>query len=412
MTAYRWNFSRLGLATLLLLLLPFGFFVSTAQAQIDITGTWSYNIDVSGVPNNTQQWVLAQADTIITGTGSGNGFSWQINGTLVNGVMDVIVVYNEISYDQHFIFDVTQTSMVGTWSDSFGQNGGATGTPVILTGTIQTTTSLACVRGPAATDDFVCTATVTGNRAGQSPPSGTVQFVTQSGSFRNGNTCDLAEVSAGVSACGVTLIQPVGGFAAGHPVPVTADYPGDTHYLASFAEQAVTTITQLPAAPTVCLADADQACGGFSADVLEPQTVGNTLGILSFGYFAPVNGRSEGPYMPAAKVSAPRKPGEIAFQFRYVARLRDNPSLIGNRAIKGIANQLRNGIIVTDIKSKVDFGQRKDILAGLNSKGSKMMNTLRGASISQIKLSISLSVRRKVDRRSTSVASATNAHIN
>jgi hypothetical protein len=303
--------------------------------------------------------------------------------------------------------------MTGTWSDSFNQSGGANGTLItVVQG--QTDTTLACVRGPAAADDFVCTVTVA---ADEPPaPTGTVSFVTSSGSFRNGSDCALSANTTQSSTCGVTLIQPVGGFTPGQAVPVTATYGGDDNYLGSASSSAVTTITVLPTSPVVCLSEADTACGGLSVgNVLEPEIVGNTFGTISLGYFAPVNGRSDGPFQPAAKISAPRGAGEIAVEFRYVARLRDNPQLIptrgSSREIKQIASSIRNGLIISSVQSKVGFGQRKEVVLNLNSKGQRLAKSLRGSSISQLKLSIAVGVRRKGDRRGTSIASVTDATI-
>ena len=194
-------------------------------------------------------------------------------------------------------------------------------------------------------------------------------------------------------------------------MPLSAIYGGDDTYTESSAESAVTTITVLPTAPAVCLSDASTGCQGVSVDALEPEVVGNSLGTISFGYFAPIAGQAEGPFAPAARISAPKNPGEANVEFRYVVRAKDNPSLAGNRAIKNLASQIRNGLIITSVQSKLAFGQRKDIVASLNSKGQKLMKALRGASISQIKLSIAVGVRRKGDRRGTSIASTTTATI-
>ena len=384
---------------------------SEAQSIVDVVGSWTYNVDVNGVPNNTQTWALTQDGSLVLGTGQGNGFTWHVSGTATASSLDVTVSYNEISYTMTAHFVVSGDTMTGTWSDSFSQHGGISGTRSIVSASIDTATSLACVRGPAAKDNFVCTATVVGEEPGDAAPSGVVQFFLQTGSYGSGSSCNLSAVSSTSSSCGITVIQPVGGLPAGQPVPLSANYGGDDSYNESSAESAVTTITVLPTAPSVCLSGATTACQGVSVDALEPEVVGNSLGTISFGYFAPIAGQAEGPFAPAARVSAPKNPGEANVEFRYVVRAKDNPSLAGNRAIKNLASQIRNGLIITSVQSKLAFGQRKDIVAGLNSKGQKLMKALRGASISQIKLSIAVGVRRKGDRRGTSIASTTTATI-
>ena len=357
---------------------------------------------------------MDQSGTEISGAGGTGSLTWSISGGVTGSQFVIDTIYNQVDYTATFTGLIDgQGGIAGTWVDT-NEQGGTFQARFVTSGIGEdvSNTSLLCNRGPGKTDDFVCTATVVGQNGAPPAPTGTVKFATQAGSFRSGDICSLSPGSGNSASCGVVLMQPVGGFPAGSQVPVVALYNGDNNYDISLSPIATTTITPLPTSPTVCLSDsANNACGGLNIDALEPTITGNSFGTISFGYFAPVGSGAGAPLLPAARVAAPKGAGEIGLEFRYVVRLRDNPSLGSIRELKKFTSQMRNGLIIANVPTKLGFGQRKDIQVNLNAKGKRIVNGLRSALVNDIKLSVVVGVRRKGDRRGTSVTTTTNAAV-
>ena len=382
--------------------------VTSAQAQqTDVSGDWLVYVYEDDFLQYVQNWSTQQAGVNVTGSGFGGIYTWQITGAVAGTQCSGDVDYDQVPYVGNFTGAVTGNSVVGTWVDNVSHDGTWFGQRVASD--LPSTSTVLCTRGPGVNDDFVCTVTVAGNSVA---PTGNVDFVTQSGSFKTGSKCTLSPINGFSSTCGVVYMQPVGGIPSGTPVPVTALYGGDTFYEPSSSPAATTTIAVLPAAPVVCFADSqDPACGGLKIEALEPTITGNTLGALTFSYFAPTGDAAGQELLPAARVSKPRGAGEIGLEFRYVARLRDNPTLANSQALKKFSSQLRKGAIIASVKTKLGFGQAKDIVVVLNSKGRRLVNAIRNAGISEINLNAVVGVRRKVDRRGSSFSTNTSADI-
>ena len=408
------------LPVFVLSLLSFPVFGSDAQAQSnDLNGTYSVDIFLNTTFNNNQTWVLQQNGTTITGTGFGGPYTFVMNGTLVGSQLAMTYSYNELNYTGNFVGTVTNSgvNINGTWDSSFEQQGTFSATkqaPPPPPGKRDTATTVACNRGPAPADDFVCTATV-GSKDAQAPqPTGEVVFSAQEGSFQYGNKCLLSPSSnsPSVSSCAVVYIQPTTLIPAGGQVPLTAKYGGDTTYNTSSGVPSGFTVVQLPKSPPVCFSSTPGSCSGLNADL--PPTISRTNGIgnVLLSYFG-ASGIDQGTSRTKSfPIVRPKKPGEISGQVFYNIHLRDNPALRGLLPVPRVGGAFRNGVVSLGfVSGTVRFGQSKDIKATMTRPGLLVLGATGRIGVSNLNIRVTARAFRKGDRRPTSVYKTINVGI-
>ena len=254
-----------------------------ASAATDIRGTWTVQVSLGGVTNNTQYWRIAGdagagSFTGDTGTTPTAGTFGTLTATLSGTSFQMTNPYTGGGYTATFAGTLSGTSsMSGTWTSNAAQSGTWTGTlttpappagpatPAPGTpaagGTRPSAISILCNRGPQPTSPSQCTASVAD--AGPAPPkvpTGTVTWTAREGSVSS-PTCTLQATSPSsptVATCAVTYQPGPAGTPAGTPVPVGARYGGDADLAPSSTDHKLIT--------PVCVGVPGRPCPGTVAD--------------------------------------------------------------------------------------------------------------------------------------------------
>lgn len=403
-------------------------FLSSALAQFDVNGTYTFDIYIGQSLSNSQTWVMNDNNGVITGSGSGGSFTWAITGNTSGSSFQATNNYNQLSYSAFFSGTMTNggDDISGNWSDTSEQSGTFVArrnspppTPTPPPATKRgSATGVSCNRGPAPLDDFVCTVSV-GSKDNLSPnPSGQVVFSTSEGSFRYGDTCILSPTSgsSSVSFCAVTYIQPTQGIPVGAQVPVTASYAGDSIYDPSSGVPSGFVVTKLPPRPSICLLDTPAACAGLNANLLDTVSTTTGFGSVILSYFGSngiENAVQSSLLQRGFPISRPRSSSLISAQVFYNLNLRDNPGLRGLLSTPRVGSSFRGGQVSLGFASgTVRFGQNRDTKVTMTRPGLNVLGASGRLGASSVNVRVTVRGFRKGDRRPTDVYRLVNFKLN